>query len=256
MNNKIWQVLLVLCGLLLSSQAFASDWMKGLGGLAERVGSSSGGLVSGNTSQHALSRTDMVAGLKDALRVGSERVASRLGKADGFNADKHIHIPLPKQMARVKSALSAVGMGSMMDDLELKLNRAAEQATPKAKRVFADTIQSMKFDDAKRILHGPKDAATQYFKSKMSAPLRKEMQPIVQKALNQAGAVQAYDGVMGQYKSLPFVPDAKANLNQHVLDAALNGIFYYMAKEEAAIRENPVKRSTAILKKVFASGSL
>jgi hypothetical protein len=87
----------------------------------------------------------------------------------------------------------------------------------------------------------------------MSAPLRDEMRPIVKQALNEAGAVKAYDGVMGSYKSLPFVPDVKANLTQHVLDAALKGVFFYMAKEEAAIRENPLKRSTAILKKVFAN---
>ena len=185
--------------------------------------------------------------------MGSERVVSQLGKSNGFNSDKQVHIPLPESMKRVRSALSTVGMGGMMDDLELKLNRAAELAVPKAKKIFSNTIQSMKFDDAKRILNGPNHAATEYFKGKMSAPLSKEMRPIVKQALNQSGAVQAYHHVMGKYENLPFVPDVKANLTQHVLDSALKGLFYYMAKEEAAIRENPVKRSTAILKKVFAN---
>jgi len=139
-----------------------------------------------------------------------------------------------------------------MDDLELRLNRAAEAATPKAKRIFGDSIKAMNFADARKILNGPNDAATQYFKAKMSTPLANEMRPIVAQALNQAGAVQAYDNVMGQYQSLPFVPDVKANLTQHVLDLGLSGIFLYMAKEEAAIRKNPVKRTTDILQKVFS----
>jgi hypothetical protein len=193
----------------------------------------------------------MIAGLKDALRVGSENVVGQLGKNDGFNADPKIHIPLPENLQRVKSALGAVGMGSMMDDLELKLNRAAETATPKAKRIFGNAIKEMTFDDAKKILNGPDDSATQYFKRKMSNPLSDEMRPVVKKALSQAGAVQAYDAAMGEYQSLPFMPDVKANLTQHVLDLGLSGIFHYMAEEEAAIRKNPIKRTTDMLQKVF-----
>ena len=109
----------------------------------------------------------------------------------------------------------------------------------------------MSINDAKKILTGPDDAATQYFKDKMSKPLSTEMRPVVQSALNEAGAVQAYDSVMGEYSALPFVPDVKANLTQHVLDLGLQGIFLYMAEEEAAIRKNPAKRTTEILKKVF-----
>jgi len=194
----------------------------------------------------ALSNSDMIAGLKDALRIGSENVTGQLSQADGFNSDPAIHIPLPENLKPVKSALNAVGMGYMMDDLELRLNRAAEAATPKAKRIFADSIKAMSINDAKDILNGPNDAATQYFKGKMSTPLSKEMRPIVIKALNQAGAIQAYDNVMGKYQSLPFMPDVKANLTQHVLDLGLSGIFYYMASEEAAIRKEPVKRTTDI----------
>ena len=89
------------------------------------------------------------------------------------------------------------------------------------------------------------------FKGKMSNPLADEMRPVVKKALSQAGAVQAYDAAMGEYSSLPFVPDVKANLTQHVLDLGLSGIFHYLAEEEAAIRKNPVKRTTDMLQKVF-----
>jgi len=225
--------------------------MDQVGGLLNNAAGSAKPAATSVPSIKTLSKPDMIAGLKDALRVGSEHVVARLGKTDGFNNDPNIHIPLPDSLQTVKSTLAAVGMGGLMDELELKLNRAAEAATPKAKRIFGNAIRDMSFDDARKILSGPNDAATQYFKAKMSAPLADEMRPIVKKALNQAGAVQAYDAVIGKYTSMPFMPDVKANLTRHVLDLGLAGIFRYMAEEEAAIRQNPLKRTTSILKKVF-----
>ena len=103
----------------------------------------------------------------------------------------------------------------------------------------------------RKIYNGPKDAATQYFRGKMSGPLAKDMQPIVSEELGRVGAIQSYEAMIGQYRSLPFVPDAKANLTEYVLEKAIDGIFLYLGREEAAIRENPAKRSTAILQKVF-----
>ena len=242
-------------GLLATTLLFATTasagWMDQLGSVLDGY---NGTQDSSSTTATAnpLTNTDMIAGLKDALRVGSEQVVGQLSRTDGFNGDPKIHIPLPENLQTVKSTLNAVGMGYMMDDLELKLNRAAELATPKAKRIFGDSIKAMTITDAKNILNGPNDAATQYFKGKMSSPLSDEMRPIVQQALNEAGAVQAYDSVMGEYASMPFVPDVKANLTQHVLDLGLQGIFHYMAEEEAAIRKNPAKRTTEILQKVFS----
>ncbi|WP_018294486.1 DUF4197 domain-containing protein [Mariprofundus ferrooxydans] len=236
--------------ILFPGTAAFAGWMDQAGSMLEQMGAKQ---ATTPAAASALSNSDVVAGLKDALRVGSERVVAQLGKTDGFNSDPKIHIPLPESMQQVKSALSAVGMGAMMDDLELKLNRAAEAATPKAKSLFGDAIRNMSFADARAILNGPDDAATQYFKNKMSKPLANEMRPIVEKAMSRTGAVQAYDSVMGEYKTLPFMPDVKANLTQHVVDGGLKGIFTYMASEEAAIRHHPVERTTAILKKVFAS---
>lgn len=237
--------------------ASAAGWMDQATGLLDQLGTATQphapATTPSNTAITTLSNSDVVAGLKDALRVGSERVVTRLGKADGFNADPKIHIPLPESMLQVKRALTAIGMGSMMDDLELRLNRAAEAATPKAQRLFGDAIKAMSFDDAKNILSGPDDAATQYFKSKMSKPLAEEMKPVIEKAMAEAGVVQAHDAVMGKYQSMPLVPDVKTNLTSHVINGGLNGIFTYMASEEAAIRKNPAERTTSILKKVFAS---
>ncbi|MDA0997924.1 MAG: DUF4197 domain-containing protein [Proteobacteria bacterium] len=210
--------------------------------------------LGGGTSAPAASLTSdqITGGLRDALRVGTERVVGTLGRADGFNASPDVHIPLPDSLKLVKTTLTKVGMSGLVDDLELRLNRAAEAAVPNATKLFGDAIAAMSIDDANGILNGPKDAATQYFKSKMSAPLAADMKPIVDQQLAGVGAIAAYDKMIAQYKSLPFVPDAKANLTDHVLSKGIDGVFLYLAKEEAAIRDNPAKQTTDLLQKVFA----
>ena len=204
-----------------------------------------------NTADHSVSAIDLNAAFKEALQIGSENVVTQLAVTDGFNGDSAIHIPLPDELKTVKKMLASAGMGSLVDDLELKLNRAAEAATPQAKALFLESIQAMTFEDIKAIYDGPEDSATQYFKSKMSQPLSDKMRPIVQHSLSQVGAVQAYDQVMGEYADLPFVPDVKANLTEHVVEKGISGIFYYLAKEEAAIRQDPLKQTSTLLKQVF-----
>ena len=95
------------------------------------------------------------------------------------------------------------------------------------------------------------DAATKYFQRKMSPALAQEMRPLVEDSLSDVGAIKAYDNVMGQYLSIPFVPDVKANLADHVIEKGMDGIFYYLAQEEAAIRQNPARQTTDLLKRVF-----
>ncbi len=208
-------------------------------------GSSSGQALS------TLSDSEIGSGLKEALRVGSETVVSQLSKMDGFNADSAIHIPLPENFETVKKALAKVGYSDMLDDLELKLNRAAEAATPKAKELFGKAITEMSIDDVQTIYKGPEDSATQYFRGKMTPELTKEMTPVVEESLSKVGAVQAYDDVMGKYKSIPFMPDVKGDLNGYVVEKGMDGIFYYLAKEEAAIRSEPLKQTTTLLKRLF-----
>ena len=239
--------------ILLSTPALAQmDWMKKgqdmLGGLGKSDSKDSG---SSSNSTSGLSLGDMGAGLKDALKVGTETVVGKLGKSDGFNADPAIRIPLPDSLKTVQTTLDRLGMGSLMNDLETKLNRAAEVATPKAKDLFFKSISEMTLDDVKNIYNGPNDSATKYFQGKMTVPLGESMRPIIDQSLSQVGAVQSYDKVISQYKAIPFVPDVKANLTNHVIEKGISGIFYYLAKEEASIRQNPMKRTTDLLKKVF-----
>jgi hypothetical protein len=223
-----------------------TDWMK-LG--TDLLGTAN----KSQTTSATANTTQVAAGLKEALRVGSNTVVGQLGKLDGFNADPAIHIPLPKSFKTVQATLKPLGMSYLLDDLELKLNRAAEQATPKAKELFLASIEQMTLDDVMGIYNGPPDAATRYFQGKMSAPLSASMRPIVDQTLAQAGAAQAYDNVMGHYKTVPFVPDFKADLSGYVVEQGMNGIFHYLAQEEAAIRQNPAKRTTELLKSVFGS---
>jgi hypothetical protein len=247
---------LILTGTLIAGLAAMpadAQFSKLLDKAKETISGSSGSGSSGATSStiDALTNGEISAGLKEALRIGTERVVGLLGQSDGFNKDPQIHIPLPDSLKTVQSALQAVGMGQLGEDLELKLNRAAEAATPKAKTLFVDAISEMSLEDAQRILDGPKDSATRYFEGKMTAPLITEMRPIVTSTLSDVGAVQAYDNMMGQYGQLPFVPDVKANLTDYALEKALAGLFHYIAVEEAAIRDNPAKRTTELLQKVF-----
>jgi membrane peptidoglycan carboxypeptidase len=194
-----------------------------------------------------------VAGLKEALRVGTDRVVDNLGQVDGFNADPEVHIPLPKVLSQAQSSLRLIGASALVDDLELRINRAAEQATPVAKDIFWQAITSLTFEDVNAIYRGPDDAATQYLDRTTRGSLTDAMRPIVDDALADAGAVAAYDSIIERAQVAPFLPDLKTDLTNHVLDRAMDGMFAYLAEEEAAIRQDPVKRTTALLKRVFGA---
>lgn len=252
---RLTSVSILATGLMLASAlpATAQSWLEKGKSLMDNVTKSAPSGTTGGVSSLAVD--EIAAGLKEALKVGTERVVGTVGQENGFNNNSEIHIPLPDTLKKVQSTLRTVGASAIADDLELKLNRAAEAATPRAKEVFWNAISEMSLDDAKRIYDGPKDAATQYFKGKMSVPLTDSMRPVVDSTLSEVGAIKAYDSMMGQYKAVPFVPDVKADLTTHVLERALDALFLYLAREEAAIRENPVKRSTALLQKVFGAGS-
>jgi len=205
-----------------------------------------------SSSSSSLTDSEIISGLKEALHVSSGIVVNKLGASDGFNADPNIHIPLPDELQTMQSALKGVGMSGLLDDLETQLNRAAETATPKAKQLFYNAINEMSLDDARGILEGPDNAATQYFKSKMTPGLIKEFTPIVDESLADVGAIESYDRAISSYKNIPLVPDVKADLSSYVVEKGMDGIFYYLAQEEAKIRQDPAARTTEILKKVFA----
>ncbi len=243
--------LLTVDGNDLRAQGFGDLLKQGQDALKSKQGS--GGIASGGGNAAGLSDGEISSGLKEALQVGTEKVVAQLGQSGGFLNDEAIRIPLPGQLEQAKTALSAVGMGDLAEDLEVRMNRAAEQAVPEAQTLFVDAIQEMSISDARGILTGPDDSATQYFQEKMTAPLSERMQPIVDDALTDAGAVKAYDELIGEYSSLPFVGDVQANLNDYVVGKGLDGLFHYVAIQEEQIRTNPAARTTELLQTVFGN---
>ncbi len=250
---KFSSIIMLLCLALMGSFTVGCTTAQAEGGWLDKGKEMLNKGKDDGAASGALSVGDISAGLKDALKVGTEKVVGQLGKADGFNTDSAIHIPLPEKMVSAKKWLDKAGMGDSLDDLELQLNRAAEAATPKAKQLFMTAITEMSIDDAKKIYSGSENSATEYFKSKMTAPLQEEMRPVVSASLAEVGAVKNYDNIMGKYKSIPFAPDIKGNLTDYAVEKGMDGIFYYLAKEEAAIRANPAARTTDLLKQVFGA---
>ena len=236
--NKLMLLTLIVVSITFSTANAKNKWWKKILGDNKKTSSE-------------LSTDDIGGAFKQALSIGAENVVSQLGKKGGFNADEAIHIPLPRNLEKVRKILKKVGMSGMVDDLEVKLNRAAEVATPVAKDLFVQSIKDMTFDDVKKIYKGSDDSATQYFKEKMSASLTEKMNPIVENSLADVGAVQSLNKVMDKYDNIPFVSSVKPDLTGYVVGKAMDGIFYYLAQQEAEIRKNPLKQTTALLKKVF-----
>lgn len=201
------------------------------------------------------STAEIGSGLTAALKQAVTQVTDRLGRTDGFNADPLVHIPLPGKLATLRSGLALAGQSGLLDDLEVRLNRAAEAATPEAQKIFLAALDKMSLDDARAILNGPKDSATQYFKRTMTPDLTTAMRPVIESELSQTGATTSYQALGAAAGSLPLVGQALSGgpglLTDHVLDRAIGAIFTGIGQEEAAIRTDPAKRSTDLLKKVF-----
>ncbi len=210
-------------------------------------------LASTGSTNSGLSNDTIAQGLKEALTVGTGRVVDTLGTNDGFLGSSQYRIPLPESLLKVKSAASAVGLGGYFDELETKMNRAAEAATPKARSLFVDAIRQLSFQDVMGIYRGGDNAATQYLQGKMAAPLKEEMRPIINNSLAQVGAVKVFNDLVSRYNQIPLVANIDPKLDDHVLGYANSAIFAQLAEQEAAIRKDPVARSTALLRQVFGN---
>lgn len=200
-----------------------------------------------------LSSNEITAGLKEALSVSSNAVVRQVGLKDGFNADPQIRVPLPRALVRARDYASKVGMQGSFDDLETRLNRAAEKAAPKARTLFVNAIKQMTVNDAQGILRGPDNAATQYFEDKTGTRLQAAMKPLIDQSLSEVGAVNSFNQLLTAYRSIPLAPKLEADLSRHVVQKATDGIFHYIAKEEKAIRQNPLKRTSQLLQRVFGA---
>ena len=205
---------------------------------------------SANLSGAGLSTDKITAGLKEALAVSTGKAVATTGKPDGFLKNEAIKILLPDKLRSVGKGMRLLGMGSQVDELEVGMNRAAEQAAPQAKQIFLSAVTKMTFDDARKILSGGDTAATEYFKGQTSAQLTTAFKPIVHKAMVNVGVIKQYNAMMQNSVAGPLGAQ-NFNLDDYVVGKTLDGLFYMLGQEEKKIRKDPVARTTSLLKEVF-----
>ena len=208
---------------------------------------------SSGTGVSSLSNDEASSGLKEALTQGVGKAVGTLGAADGFFGNKEVKIPLPKSLKKIEKGMKLMGLGKQSDELVLKMNRAAEAAVPEAKALLIGSIKQMTLADAKAILTGPQDAATQYFKKTTSAQMSEKFLPIVTKATENVQLAASYNKYAEMASKFGVVKKEDANIEQYVTNKALDGVYFMIAKEEAAIRKDPIGQASSLLKKVFGS---
>jgi hypothetical protein len=209
--------------------------------------------IVGSAGGGGLGTTDVVNGLKEALEIGTGYAVGTASKPDGYYSNPSIKIPLPGEIQKVEKLLRAVGYSQTVDEFELSMNRAAETAAPQAKSIFVDAVKQMQIDDAQKILQGPDNAATEYFKKTTSGRLTEVFKPIVRDSMNSVGVTRQYEDLNSKLSSMPMGGKLGFDLDRYVTDKSLKGLFFLVAVEEKKIRQDPAARTTELLKKVFGS---
>jgi hypothetical protein len=200
-----------------------------------------------------ISNAEASGGLKAALTQGAEKAVAQLSKTDGFLGNPEVKIPLPDALKKAEKTMRMFGMDKQADELVLKMNRAAEAAVPEARALLIDSVKKMSVQDAKAILSGGDDAATQYFKKTTATPMAEKFLPIVKKATADVQLAQQYNKFAEAGSKYGLVKKEQVNLEQYVTQKALDGVYLMMAKEEAAIRQDPVGQGSKLIKKVFGA---
>ncbi len=199
-----------------------------------------------------LSNNDIVSGLREALRIGTQNASQNLNKRNGFFGNQLIKILLPPEVSQVETALRKYGFNRQCDNLIMTLNRAAEDAAGKAAPIFVNAITQMSITDGLSILRGGNNAATEFLKRSTSSALTQAFRPVIDQSLAKTGATKAWRDVFAIYNKLPITANkVNTDLTGYVTEKALNGMFVSVAQEEANIRQNPSARVNDILQKVF-----
>ncbi len=209
-------------------------------------------------SAHALSLADITGkdangGLKEALTQGAGKAVEMLGRQDGFLGNPKVKIPLPESVQKVEGMMRGLGMGKQADELVNAMNRAAEAAVPQAKTLLVNSIKQMSVEDAKGILSGGEDSATQYFRRTTSGPLGEKFKPVVQKAMAKVKLAEKYDQLAGKAAKFGLVREQDAHLENYVTQKTLDGLYLMIAEEEKAIRQDPAGAAGKLAKKVFGA---
>lgn len=218
---------------------------------AQDLGKIIGGILGQGEKSPSLSSTDVATGLREALTKAGAYATGKLSAKDGFWGDSAVRIPLPGILGDAQKRLKPIGLAAPLDDLQMRVNRAAEAAMPQASKLVTDAVRSITFEDALAILRGGDTAATDYLRARTETGLRTAFKPHFTEALAGSGALSAVDSAVKRYGGGLVRTDAKTMLTDAAMTGALDGLFYYVAREEQAIRRDPVKRTSDILRKVF-----
>ena len=200
-----------------------------------------------------LSQSDASGGLKDALTQGAQIAVKQLGKPGGFSDNDEVRIELPGKRGKAAQTMKMMGMGEQDAELEASMNKAAEAAVPQAQAILVDAVKKMTVSDAKAILAGGEDSATQYLNKSSREQIRAKFLPIVKQATDKVGVAQQYNSFAGQAAALGVVDAKSANVENYVTEKALDGLFKMIAEQEASIRQNPAGAATSLAKKVFGA---
>jgi hypothetical protein len=200
-----------------------------------------------------LTQQDATGGLKDALTQGAQIAVKQLGTPGGFSNNAAVRIELPGNLGKVARTMKMMGMGAEIEQLETSMNLAAEAAVPQAQALLVSAVKKMTVQDAKSILSGPQDSATQYLNKSSREQIRAKFLPIVKRATDQVGLAQQYNSFAGQAASFGALDAKSANIESYVTEQALDGLFEIIAQQEANIRQNPAGAATSLAKKVFGA---
>ena len=199
-----------------------------------------------------LSNTDIAAGLRQALDLGIDKQVSKLTLENGFYKNELVKILLPAELQKVDKALRDIGLGSLADEGLKAINRAAEDAVGEATPIFINAVKGITFNDAKTILLGNDDAATQYLTSKTQSELYGKFNPVIKNSFSKVGADKIWANLINKYNAIPFTSNVNPDLTDYVTNQALSGVYKMIAVEEQDIRNKVGSRTTELLKRVFA----
>lgn len=193
----------------------------------------------------------IASGLREALNLGIEKQVSKLTQKDGFYKNQMVKILLPQELQKVDQTLRDIGLGSLADEGLKVLNHAAEDAVKEATPIFVDAVKTITFTDAKNILLGPDNAATNYLEQRTNSALYTKFNPVIQSSFAKVGADQIWSNIINRYNAVPFVQKVNPDLTDYVTNEALKGVYTMIAVEEKDIRTNISARTTPLLRRVF-----
>lgn len=256
MPIKFVKVIVLVSSLIVSAGTVQAGWSDFLGDVLGELTKPSEEKSDTTSSKRVLGKQEMIQAVLEALEVGAKRAINLLARDGGYLNDKAVKILMPESLQQIDKLLRKLGQEKYADRFVVSMNHAAERAIPQTTTIVVNTIKKMSLSDARAILQGNEDAATQYLRQHTSAALRKEVQPIITAAMNEVGVTAAYKKMLGKADFLSALIDKDSlDIDRYVTEKTLDGLFLKLAAEEARIRRDPVARSSELLKKVFADFS-